>query len=311
MKNLVATLCLTIAVLLGSVGVSSAADFNTGLDAYMRDDYATALREWTPLAEQGDAQAQHNLGWMYDNGQGVAQDYLEAELLYRQAAAQGLADAQANLGFMYANGQGVAQDDVEAVRWWRLAAEQGIAEAQRGLGFMYANGRGVAQDHAEAERLYLLAATQGDAPAQANLVALRQNRASQAPAGQQGAVTMVEEGGVFAVPVLINDTITLNFIVDSGASGVSIPEDVVSTLVRSGTITDADFTGTQTFVLADGSTTTEPTFNIRSLKVGDITLENIEGSVADAQGLLLLGQSFLGRFNSWSIDNSNHTLVLE
>jgi len=61
MRTLTATLCLTIAVLLGSAGVSWSADLQKGLTAYQNGDYATALREWTPLAEQGDADAQFNL----------------------------------------------------------------------------------------------------------------------------------------------------------------------------------------------------------------------------------------------------------
>ena len=65
MRNLTATLCLTLAVLLGSAGVSVSQDYQVGLDAYNRGDFATALREWTPLAEQGDADAQSNLGLMY------------------------------------------------------------------------------------------------------------------------------------------------------------------------------------------------------------------------------------------------------
>ena len=103
MKNLTATICLTIAVLLGSAGVSWSADFQKGLAAHQRGDFATALREWTPLAEQGDAPAQFNLGLMYDNGQGVPQDDKTAVKWYRLAAEQGVAVAQFNLGFMYDN----------------------------------------------------------------------------------------------------------------------------------------------------------------------------------------------------------------
>ena len=76
-RNLIATLCLTIAVLLGSAGVSWSADFQKGLTAYESGDFATALREWTPLAEQGHASAQSNLGNGYNKGQGVIQ-YLSA-----------------------------------------------------------------------------------------------------------------------------------------------------------------------------------------------------------------------------------------
>ena len=90
-----------------------------------RGDYATALRLFRPLADQGDALAQYNLGVMYSNGQGVPQNYAEAMKWYRLAANQGDADAQYNLGVMYDNGQGVPQDYAEAVKWYRLAADQG------------------------------------------------------------------------------------------------------------------------------------------------------------------------------------------
>jgi hypothetical protein len=125
MRNLTATICLTIAVLIGSAGVSWSADFQKGLTAYQRGDYATALREWTPLAEQGVADAQYNLGVMYGNGKGVSQDYKTALKWYRLAAKQGHASAQFNLGVMYGKGQGVSQDYKTAVKWYRLAAEQG------------------------------------------------------------------------------------------------------------------------------------------------------------------------------------------
>ena len=84
------------------------ADFEAGADAYHRGDYATALHEWQPLAELGNAAAQYNLGLLYANGQGVPQDYIHAWQWYEQAAAQGDASAQYNLGLLYANGQGVA-----------------------------------------------------------------------------------------------------------------------------------------------------------------------------------------------------------
>jgi len=118
------------------------------------------------------------------------------------------------------------------------------------------------------------------------------------------------QDGVLRVPVSINNTLTLNFIIDSGSSDVSIPEDVVSTLERMGTLIEADFTGTKTYILADGSTIPSKTFRIRSLRVGDRTLENVLGSVAPSKGALLLGQSFLNRFKSWSIDNARQVLVL-
>jgi clan AA aspartic protease (TIGR02281 family) len=124
-------------------------------------------------------------------------------------------------------------------------------------------------------------------------------------------VPLKSVGGTFVVPVFINGAITLNFVVDSGAADVSVPADVVGTLTRAGTIAKTDFIGKQTYVLADGSTVPTNTFVIRSLKVGDILIENVRGSVSPAAGSLLLGQSFLQRFKSWSMDNNKHVLVLE
>src|SRR6056297_2522123 len=109
---------------------ASAQDFNVGQDAARIGDYETALENWRPLAEQGDAKAQYNLAHMYYEGLGVTQDYAEAARWSRLAAEHGHADAQYDLGFMYHNGFGVTQDYEEAVRWYRLAAEQGIADAQ-------------------------------------------------------------------------------------------------------------------------------------------------------------------------------------
>ena len=113
------------------------------------------------------------------------------------------------------------------------------------------------------------------------------------------------------MPVEINGAITLDFTIDSGAADVSVPLDVFSILMRTGTIRDTDIIGEQTYVLADGSKSQSVTFTIRSLKVGDIVMENVKGDVSPAQGSLLLGQSFLERFKSWSIDNTKHVLVLE
>ena len=125
------------------------------------------------------------------------------------------------------------------------------------------------------------------------------------------SIPLKAEGGIFVVPVLINDAITLDFVVDSGAADVSIPEDVVSTLMRTGTLKETDFLEEKTYVLADGSRVPSQTFRIRSLKVGNRVLTNVTGSVSAVQGSLLIGQSFLSRFKSWSVDNTEHSLVLK
>ena len=114
---------LTFAILIG-LAAPAWAGFAEGYAAFERGDYATALREWRPLAEQGDADAQYNLGIMYENGRGVPQDYAEAVKWYRKAAEQGHASAQRNLGYMYDKGKGVPQDYVQAHMWSNLAASR-------------------------------------------------------------------------------------------------------------------------------------------------------------------------------------------
>ena len=131
-----------------------------------------------------------------------------------------------------------------------------------------------------------------------------------APVGKgETAVPMVTHGGTFNVPATINGQLTLKFVVDSGAADVSIPVDVVMTLLRTGTITDDDFLDKQTYQLADGSTVPSQRFVIRTLKIGDKTVRNVIGSIAPVAGSLLLGQSFLGRFELWSIDNERRALI--
>ena len=137
------------------------ADFQAGRDAYNRGDYDTALKEWQPLAEQGDALYQYFLGIMYHKGQGVTQDYQEAVRWYHLSAEQGEAVAQLRLGLMYAQGRGVPQDYQEAARWNRKAAEQGLAIAQGKLGVMYALSQGVPKDYVLAHMWLNLAEAKG------------------------------------------------------------------------------------------------------------------------------------------------------
>jgi clan AA aspartic protease (TIGR02281 family) len=124
-------------------------------------------------------------------------------------------------------------------------------------------------------------------------------------------VPLKRDSGTFGVPVEINSSMTLDFVVDSGATDVAVPADVFMTLIRMGTIKESDITGEQTYVLADGSKAKSITFTIRSLKVGNMIIENVKSSVGTRDGMLLLGQSFLGRFKSWSVDNTRRELVLE
>jgi uncharacterized protein len=140
----------------------TAQDYDKGLEAAQAGDFFTALSEWKPLAEQGDASAQYNLGLMYTNGDGVLKDYAEALKWYRLSAEQGNDAAQTNLGAMYSKGDGILKDYAEAVRLWRLAAEQGNNDAQSNLGAMYQFGSGVLQDNLMAHMWYNIASANGN-----------------------------------------------------------------------------------------------------------------------------------------------------
>ena len=119
---------LALSMLL-STGVAVAADFSKGLEAYNLGDFKTALAEWTPIAEQGDAYVQNNLGLIYDSGEGVPENDKTAVKWYTKAAEQGQADAQANLGFIYATGEGVLTDTKRAYMWFNLASYNGSEKA--------------------------------------------------------------------------------------------------------------------------------------------------------------------------------------
>jgi TPR repeat protein len=156
---------VAIAFALG-LHASAYAGFTEGANAYNARNYALALKEITPLAKAGNADAQHLLGLMYYMGRGVQRDYKQAFQWHQKAALQGKADAQYVIGAMYYTGNSVPQDQKQAVAWFRKAAEQGHAEAQHALGLMYRyHVAGMPQDVVIAYMLWNLAAANGSANA--------------------------------------------------------------------------------------------------------------------------------------------------
>ena len=147
----------------------SAQDFQKGLAAYEDGDYATAAKEWTPLAEAVNSDTQFKLGLMYERGNGVLQDFAEAARLYRLAANQGHDNAQYFLGNLYDKGLGVPEDFTLAIKWYTLAAEQENLIAQVRLSIMYTFADGVPADLTKALKWSRLAAKNGSSSAQTNL----------------------------------------------------------------------------------------------------------------------------------------------
>jgi TPR repeat protein len=144
---------------------ASAQNFNKGYLAYSQGDFATALREWLPLARRGFTLAQYNLGRMYFSGEGVDQDYKEANKWFNRAATQQYPPAQNSLGILYNEGLGVRRDHAKATNWFRHGAEQGYTPAQISLGLQYAEGLGIKQDYTEAMKWFNIAAELGEAAA--------------------------------------------------------------------------------------------------------------------------------------------------
>ena len=170
------TLCgFLFAILAASVICSQSvyAGFEEGKAAYLRKDYVTAAKEFRPLAEKGNVQAQVMLGWMYSDGLGVQKDYKEAMKWTLKAAAvdgdPAAAKAQHNLGVAYENGLGVAIDNEKAAYWYQKGAKNGDASAQCNLGTLYLEGKGVKRDYRQAAYWLRKAAEQGDTEAYANL----------------------------------------------------------------------------------------------------------------------------------------------
>ena len=304
-------------------------------------DPALALKFLTRAAELGDDTAQDELGELYSSGGGGGvKDFDMAARYFAQSAQQANEPAMKSLGLAFTRGQGVEPNRVQAYLWLSLST---LGKFNRGVGIGLARLQelqrtpggerfddftldpGVVRDElaqtmtaeeiAKAQRLareWLPSYQAGPPPSIASInagtIGILPNVAARA-SGR--IIPMQNEGGGYVVPVLINNSITLNFVVDSGASVVTVPSDVVTTLIRTGTLKNSDFLDMKTYVLADGSKVPSRTFRIRSLKIGDMVVENVIGSVAPVQGGLLLGQSFLGRFKLWSIDNTKHELVLQ
>ena len=130
------------------------------------------------------------------------------------------------------------------------------------------------------------------------------------PAAHAEEIPLNKEGGLYTIPVEINGVLTLQFILDSGAAEVLIPADVALTLIRAGTIQQSDFLPGRTYTLADGTTVQSPRFILRRLKIGTRLLTQVPASIGNLSSMLLLGQSVLERFGTWSMDNQRRMLVL-
>jgi len=164
-----------ISVLLSLTSSWSFADVDRGVDAYEQNKHSVALRYWIPLARNGNARAQNNLGVMYQRGLGVAQNFQTALSWFEKAAAQKLPEASVNLGLLYFDGFGVPQDQQKAFRLFSIAARDKLPEAHHMLGLQLYQGIGVPSDFQTALQHFRDAAVLGYPESQYMLAFLYQS----------------------------------------------------------------------------------------------------------------------------------------
>lgn len=187
----------------------------------------------------------------------------------------------------------------------KCRALQAVIETREQFGIV---ARSKDADEAALQRCRLeeLGGGTGEAPAESPVTS-----SAVVEAEPKDEVRLQPYGGVFAVPVVINRAISIPFVLDTGATEVQLPAEVVLTLIRTGTLSEGDFIGASSYVLANGSTLRSPRFNIREMRVGEHVVRNVAASVGPAvSSEALLGQSFLSKLPSWTLDNRRHVLVL-
>jgi clan AA aspartic protease (TIGR02281 family) len=131
------------------------------------------------------------------------------------------------------------------------------------------------------------------------------------PAAAETIQLKKHPGGGYLIPGRINAAVAVTFVLDTGASDVSIPENVARELEQAGKLDRDDFLGTRTYVLADGSKVPSRRVLLREVTVGGQTVSNVTASISRAGSPPLLGQSFLSKFASWTLDNERAVLVLK
>lgn len=123
-------------------------------------------------------------------------------------------------------------------------------------------------------------------------------------------VKMRKEGGVYYIPIVVNGS-KMEFIFDTGASIISISQTEANYLYKQGTLTKDDFIGTQDFIDANGDISQGLLITLDKVQIGNKTLRNVKASIVNnTKAPLLLGQSVLGKFGSFTIDNKRGYLIL-
>jgi len=276
-------LLLALAIIAGEGNLSSSAQS-------AQPDPVMLFQQHRLAAGQGDPAALDGLGSMFESGSVVPVDFAKAYALFHLAASRQSSDpALVARAIAHRDTLGARMSSAQLGRVNELIALCNGSDVNRcGEIIISAGGLTVAGSGTQTTRNGLSVSRDG-----------------------KMIVPLEESSGVYLVPVVVNGVMNLKFLIDTGATDVAIPADIVASMVMSGFIEQADFLGERTYRVANGSTMLSQTFRIRSLKVGNIVIENVRASVLPEKGPLLLGQSFLRRLKSWSLDNALHVLIIE
>ena len=127
----------------------------------------------------------------------------------------------------------------------------------------------------------------------------------------KSVIKMQKEGGVYHIPCKINGT-EMEFIFDTGASDITMSLTEALFLYKQGKMSEDDFLGTQQYQIADGSISEGTVVNLKTVTIGNRTLENIQASIVhNLDAPLLLGQSALAKFGNISIDYNKNEITFE
>lgn len=252
-------------------------------------------------ADRGDADAQYYVFTMYRKGVGTDVDIKSAVEYLEKSAYSGVAQGQLVLGVMRAHGKDTRKDLVDGYMWLNIAADNGSPEAVSYRDRLEASM--TRQDVAEAQnRQKALRVSQHDESGDSTSKTQKEP-ANSVQSQNSTAVKLINHSGVFAIPVMVNNVLTINFIVDSGAADVMISPDVASTLLKTGTILESDMLPDAIYTIADGSQSTSKRFKIRSMKIGSKEISDVTCAVANEKNApMLLGQSALQKMGSYKID---------
>jgi clan AA aspartic protease (TIGR02281 family) len=294
-------------------GGNADAQLKVGIAYFKARNYSEAARYLKLAADQNVPEAQKRLGALNCQGWGIPKNVSECIRLYKLAAAGGDTQAEAAIGYRFILGDGIPANYDEAVRIGKSLSAKGNADGYVLLGMCNEFGAGVPKNLAEALRLYRQAAALGHPAGKQSAERLSAKTTPTTPTVSVSTLTVPLRrmpNGLFLVPALLNEAVEAEFIVDSGASVIALPENAVAALRNSGKLAESEFTGVQRIKVANGAVIQSKTFTLRSLSVNGRFLPNIQAAVIPSGSTPLLGQSFLARFSSWSIDNDRHALVL-